>query len=167
VAESDASDILRPSLFDRLMKRHDGASERVYFDGIGVRELKQMVARDLAWLLNTRMWVPDDSDELKNLEEVQSSVITYGIPDLSTFSWVNPQDCKKIAAIVERTIRTFEPRLLGRSVKCEILPTNDLSDFSVKLRIEAILHVDPISEHVAFDSVADFDGGGIQIESFE
>ena len=73
----------------------------------------------------------------------------------------------EIAAIVEKAIRTFEPRLLPRSVRVEILPTDDISDFSVKLRIEAILYVDPINEHVAFDSTADFDGGGIRIESFE
>jgi type VI secretion system protein ImpF len=167
MAENGSSEILRPSVLDRLMKREGDKSERMYFDGIGLRELKQAVARDLAWLLNTRMWISSDSQEIGDLEEVHSSVLTYGIPDLSIFSWANPQDCKRIAGIVEQTIRTFEPRLLARTVKCEILPTSDVSDFSVKLRIEAVLQVDPISEHVAFDSVADFEGGGIRIESFE
>jgi len=167
VARSDASRILRPSIIDRLVTRPGERSESSYFDGVTARELKASVARDLAWMLNTRVWAPADSEALAGLDEARSSILTYGIPDLSSFSWVNPQDCREIAAQVEKAIRTFEPRLLPRSVRVEILPSDDISDFSVKLRIEAILHVDPINEHVAFDSTADFDGGGIRIESFE
>lgn len=167
MASSDSSDVLRPSVIDRLMKREEGKSERVYFEGIGVRDLRESVARDLAWLLNTRIWLPLDSGEYEHLPESRDSVLTYGLPDLSIFSWANPQDCRKIASMVEKTIRTFEPRLVGRTVKCEILPSEDVADFTVRLRIEAILHVDPISEHVTFDSVADIEGGGIQVESFE
>ncbi len=166
MARADSGKILRPSLIDRLAKTPDRA-EGDFFEGIGIRELKAEVARDLEWLLNTRMWLPPEAKDLDGLDEARHSIVTYGIPDLSVFSWANPQDCKKIAKLVENAIRTFEPRLLSRSVRCEILPTEDVSDFSLKLRIEAILHVDPITEHVAFDSAADFDGGGIRIESFE
>jgi type VI secretion system protein ImpF len=167
MADSNSTEILRPSVFDRLMKRKDHVSESMYYDGIGVRELKQSVSRDLATLLNTRMWQPEDQGSLAGLDEAQTSMLTYGIPDLSTFSWANPQDCKRIAALVEKAIRTFEPRLLARSVRCDIVPTEDTTDFTVKLRIDAVLYVDPIKEHVAFDSIADFESGGIRIESFE
>ena len=152
---------------DRLTARPVDKPESAYFSGMDVRELKAAVARDLAWLLNTRVWLPYDDADLRGLDEASESILTYGIPDLSTFSWDNALDRRKIASIVEKVIRTFEPRLLGRSVKVEILPTESTADFSVKLRIEAILQVDPISEHVAFDSVAEFGGGGIFIESFE
>lgn len=167
MARSDASRILRPSIIDRLVTRPGERSESSYFDGVSARDLKASVARDLAWLLNTRVWTPTEADTLAGLDEAGRSILTYGIPDLSSFSWANPQDCREIASLVEKAIRTFEPRLLPRSVRVEILPSDDISDFTVKLRIEAILHVDPINEHVAFDSTADFDGGGIRIESFE
>ncbi len=167
MARPDSLRILRPSIIDRLVTRPGERSESSYFDGVTARELKASVARDLAWLLNTRVWAPDDDASFAGLDEARRSITAYGIPDLSSFSWVNPQDCREIAALVEKAIRTFEPRLLPRSVRVEILPSEDISDFSVKLRIEAILYVDPINEHVAFDSTADFDGGGIRIESFE
>jgi type VI secretion system protein ImpF len=167
VAGNDPSEILRPSVLDRLMKRPEQRNESAYHEGVGLRELKQAVARDLAWLLNTRMWMPEDAAVLAGLEEAHSSVLTYGIPDLSIFSWASPDDCKKIAALVEKAIRTFEPRLIPHSVRCDILPSEDSADFSVKLRIDAILHVEPVSEHVTFDSVADFDGGSIRVETFE
>jgi len=166
MAREPSDTLLRPTLIDRLTRK-PGDRERLFFEGIGVRELKMEVGRDLEWLLNTRMWIPPSDDELSELEETRNSLITYGIPDLSIFSWANPQDCQRIARMVETAVRTFEPRLLPQSVRCEIVPTTDETDFSLKLRIEAILHVEPISEHVAFDSSAEFDGGGIRIESFE
>ncbi len=166
MAERGADDILRPSIIDRLSGRF-GGSRRAEFQPIGVRELKQAVARDLEWLLNTRVWLPQDPEELAELTEARESLLSYGIPDLSVFSWASPTDCQRIAARVERAIRTFEPRLLSRSVRCEILPSTDSSDFSLKIRIEAVLYVEPISEHVTFDTKADFDGGGIRVENFE
>jgi type VI secretion system protein ImpF len=167
VARADSTRILRPSIVDRLVARPGEIAENRYFEGISARELKASVARDLAWLLNTRVWIPSDDETLSGLGEAGQSILTYGIPDLASYSWTNPQDCREIAAVVEKAIRTFEPRLLPRSVRVEILPNDDVADFTVRLRIEAILHVDPINEHVAFDSTADLDGGGIRIESFE
>jgi len=149
------------------MIRRDGRPERNYFDGIGVREMKQSVAEDLERLLNTRVWLPADIEDLEGLEETQASLIAYGIPDLSVYSWASPTDSREIMQLVEKAIRTFEPRLVARTVRCEIIPSEDVSDFSLKLRIDGLLQVDPISEHVTFDSAADFDGGGLRIESFE
>jgi len=166
MADRGAGDILRPSIIDRLSGR-SGGSQGGQFHPIGVRELKQAVARDLEWLLNTRVWLPQTPEELEDLTEGRESLLFYGIPDLSVFSWASPADCQRIAALVEQAIRTFEPRLLARSVRCEILPAADPSDFNLQIRIEAILHVDPISEQVSFDTKADFDGGGIRIENFE
>jgi len=130
-----------------------------------VRELREAVARDLEWLLNTRIWYPWEN--LDRLEEARASILTYGMPELSTFSWSAPEDARTIAGLIEKAVRTFEPRLLPRSVKCEVLPSRDVSDFSLRIRIEAILQVDPISEPVAFDTALDFGGGGLRIESFE
>lgn len=166
MARPGANTILRPSILERLTAP-PGSRADSSLHGIGVRELKQEVARDLEWLLNTRTWLPAEPGSLVGLDEARESLLTYGIPDLSTYSWANPQDCQRIASLVETAIRTFEPRLLARSVHCEIVPNENETDFDLKLRIEAVLHVDPISEHVAFDSSADFDGGGIRIESFE
>lgn len=167
MARGDAPEMLRPSVIDRLTAPRGPGRESRFLEGVDVRTLKAAVARDLQWLLNTRVWMPADSSALRGLDEARESILTYGIPDLSTFSWASPQDCQAIASLVEKAIRTFEPRLIGRSVRVEILPGDDVSDFSVKLRIHAVLHVEPINEHVTFDSTADFEGGGIRIESFE
>ena len=68
---------------------------------------------------------------------------------------------------IETAIRTFEPRLLPRSIRTEVLPTENVADFKVRIRIEAVLHVDPISEPVVFDTGLDLEGGGLRVERFE
>jgi type VI secretion system protein ImpF len=162
MARDASADVLRPSIVDRLIEpsRPGGA-----FHGTGVRELREAVARDLEWLLNTRVWCPWEN--LERLEEARASILSYGMPELSKFSWSAPEDARTIAGLIERAVRSFEPRLLPRSVKCEVVPSEKMSDFSLRIRIEAVLQVEPISEPVAFDAGFDLGGGGLHIESFE
>jgi type VI secretion system protein ImpF len=158
---SERRQTLVPSLVDRLGaptgsgRGHPGQS---------AAELKRSVARDLEWLLNTRVWTPWNLDAL---EESGRSILNYGLPDLSGFSWTSGDDAGAIRALVETAIRTFEPRLLPRSIRTEVLPSEDVSDFRLRIRIEAILQVDPISEPVVFDTGLDLEGGGLRVERFE
>jgi type VI secretion system protein ImpF len=160
---SERNQVLRPSLIDRL-GAPSGASGRAALERIGVADLKRSVARDLEWLLNTRVWTPWN---LEALQEAGCSILNYGMPDLSTYSWASADDARTIKALIETAIRTFEPRLLPRSIKAEIQPSEDVADFKVRIRIEAILHVEPISEPVAFDTALDLEGGGLRVERFE
>ena len=161
MARGDSNEILRPSVLDRLIDRPRSAGS---FPIIGVRELKRAVARDLEWLLNTRIWLPWDLDETS---EAATSILSYGMPELSVFSSARLGDPQTIANLIEKAIRTFEPRLLPRSIKCQVSPSEDESKFSLRIRIEAVLHVEPISEPVAFDTSVDRDGGGLRVERFE
>lgn len=160
---ADRSQSLRPSLVDRL-GAPAGTGSRSALEGISAAELKRGVARDLEWLLNTRLWTPWN---LERLEECRRSILGYGIPELSGYSWSSADDAREIKGLIETAIRTFEPRLLPRSVKTEVLPAEDVSDFTLRIRIEAILQVDPISEPVVFDMGLDFGGGGLRVERFE
>lgn len=166
MAASDSEGILLPALMDRF-GGDSNRGESAYLDGMDVRQLKEAVARDLEWLLNTRVWAPPEARDFEALEESRASNLNYGIPDLSVYSWTSASDATVIARAVEKAVRAFEPRLLPRSVKCHVVPNEDPNELSLRVRIEAVLYVEPISERVAFDSAADVDGGGIRIESFE
>ncbi len=150
-------------MIDRLMGP-PGERSTAALEGMSVRDLKRSVARDLEWLLNTRIWTPWN---LESLEETRQSILNYGVPEFSRFSWTNADDARAIAGMVEEAIRTFEPRLLRRTVKTSLLPSTGISDFSLRIRIDAVLQVDPISEPVTFDTGLDFEGGGLRVESFE
>ena len=103
--------VLRPTLLDRLIEpRGSGAHP-----GIGLRELKRAVARDLEWLLNTRNEMAR-SPELANLAEARASVLTYGVPDNSNSSRAGSSDRAKVRREIANAVRLFEPRLVAATV---------------------------------------------------
>lgn len=144
---------LRPSLLDRLILPpawDRGDRNRT----IGVNELRDSVLRDLGWLLNTYCAL---TEELEHLPEARNSTLAYGLSDFSSVSWTDEVQLKVIAREIEDAIRRFEPRLRPGSVR--VTPTagdkdkvpRDLPHF----RIEGVLHVDPVTEPVAFDADVD------------
>lgn len=159
MAQPDKHEVLRPTILDRLIAKDSSAS----FEGVSVRELKASVARDVEWLLNTRVWVPWN---LEGFEEARTSLLAYGLPDLSTYSWAEVDHAKSVGALIEECIRRFEPRIQPRSVHCDVERAEDISNFELRVRIEAVLHVEPILEPVVFDSGLDLAAGSIRIESF-
>jgi len=152
--------ILRPSVLDRLLDREARGTGR---PEIGLRELKAAVARDLEWLLNTKCVLCEDP-RLKELPEARHSILGYGIPDFSSASWRSYSDAQRICAQLGAAVRTFEPRLLPSTVRVSVLPNQSVDDFRMRFRIEATLHVEPISEPVYFDSSVEMDTGAIQVE---
>ncbi len=160
LAERRAADVLRASILDRLMTGETGAGVRSVHEYIGVRQLRDSIARDLEWLLNTKFTEFLDLDQFP---EAKASILTYGVPDFSTYSWQSTSDAAGIARILEETIRRFEPRLVPRSIKVEVGPNPGVADFSLGFRISAVLHVDPIREAVSFDTTLDFDSAAIHV----
>ena len=148
MAKNHANEDLRPSVLDRLVEgqgRSPGGRPQWY----SARELKNAVARDLEWLLNTYCSLPEG---IEHLAEARKSVLSFGIPDISVFSWTSDSDARTVCEMIEEAVRTFEPRLLPHSVRVELVPSRRADDFKLHFRIDAIVHVDPITEPVSFDT---------------
>jgi type VI secretion system protein ImpF len=161
LASRPNSDTLRQSVMDRLIAGETGAGSRGVYEYIGVRELRDSIARDLEWLLNSKF---TEFLELEKFPEAKNSILTYGVPDFSTFSWRSSGDAALIARTLEETIRRFEPRLLPRSIRVEPLPNGDIDDFTLGFRINAVLNVDPIRESVSFDTAIDFESTAVHVK---
>jgi len=99
------------SLIDRL-SAEDAAA--LGSRGPSLRDLKQALRRDLENLLNTRWrcktWPPELDDFL------DSSVVSYGIPDFTGANLANTRDMEEFRRMLERSIRLFEPRLRNATV---------------------------------------------------
>ncbi len=158
MARGRGEQILRSSVLDRLSGSHGAKST---YGSVALRDLKQAVARDLDWLLNTRVWWPRD---LGHLEECRKSLLTYGIPDLTSYSWASAEDRRNICDCIAQAIKTFEPRLLPRTIKVSLLETEAVDDFRVRLRIDAVLHVEPYSEPVSFDTEIEISTGAVDVK---
>jgi type VI secretion system protein ImpF len=100
--------------------------------------------------------VPD-----KGLREVNRSVYVYGLPDLSALSIAIAADRNKLTRQILAAIALFEPRLAG--VRLSIVEAPDAAKKEVRLRIEAMLRMDPVPEPISFDSVIDLSTGNCRI----
>lgn len=135
-------------MLDRLLDfEPDLSTESPKSRSRSLRELKQSVRRDLEWLLNTRRY-PGEVPE--RLEEVQSSVVMYGLPDFTAIGAKSTQEQKKLVKELEAALKIFEPRFMDLRITLEP-PSN--TERVLRFRIDARLKVEPTPEPISFDTV--------------
>ena len=113
-------DGVRAPLFDRLSETPEVRGARSpsgVLDRAGQRESLQ---RELTRLLNTRSSYPSEAKG-----QAVRSVIDYGLPDYSAMHTHSPEDKKKLADLVRRTVEAFEPRLGQVNVEAELLGNSE------------------------------------------
>ena len=159
MAPAQPREVLRAAVFDRLCADGGGRAG----DGeVGLREIHDAVLRHLEWLLNSRVWWPGS---LEDHEEANESLLKYGLPDLSTFSWSSAKDARTVVQLIEQVVKTYEPRLVPRTVKVTPIESEDSADFQLRMRIDGILRVEPYTERVSFDTEFDVDSGAMRVTS--
>jgi len=147
------------SVLDRLMDQEPTTQvEAPLSRAQSVRIMRSAVRRDLEWLLNTRS-VAFEPDEA--LKEVNRSLYVYGLPDFSSYAAATSSDQSKLLREILGTIKLFEPRLADVRIVPVEMPGSGLKEF--KLRIEAMLRMDPSPEPVSFDTVIELKSGVCRI----
>ncbi|MCB8881041.1 type VI secretion system baseplate subunit TssE [Acidisoma cellulosilytica] len=135
----------RASVLDRLLGEDDADPMADRLDS-----LRDAVRRDLESLLNAhRPWrnVP------AHLHQLRLSSFAFGLPDFTSGALNQPEPREFLRRDVENTIRRMEPRLTQVLVYLADEPDR-LRSF-LRLRIEAMLRVEPIVTRIAFDSIID------------
>jgi type VI secretion system protein ImpF len=138
-----------PSILDRLMDDEPEVSREPLPNRFqNLSQLKKAVARDLEALLNTRQEMLEEVPS--EFIEVSRSLVTYGLPDFSSYSVLNMNDRNRIRRALEQAIATFEPRF--ERVRVTLEPPRE-PDRTLRFRIEAMLRVEPAPEPITFDAV--------------
>ena len=151
------------SALDRLIDLEpDNHMENPLSRSQSVRLLKSAVRRDLEWLLNSRR-IADPPDE--GLKELNRSTYVYGLPDLSALTMASTADKNRLVRQILSTINLFEPRLMN--VRLVMVETPDAGKKDVRLRIEAMLRMDPVPEPVSFDTVIELKSGNCHLSGGE
>jgi type VI secretion system protein ImpF len=151
------------SVLDRLIdKEPENRMENPLSRTQSVRVLRNAVRRDLEWLLNTRR-IADPPDE--GLKEVNKSAYVYGLPDMSSLTMAASGDRNRLVRQIVGTINMFEPRLTN--VRLVLVENPDSAKKDVRLRIEAMLRMDPVPEPVSFDTVIELKSGNCVLSGGE
>jgi type VI secretion system protein ImpF len=150
---------IAPSILDRLIDDNPKVTREPPSAQIkSLESLKQYVRRDLEWLLNTRQSIhriPDD------FEEVSRSIAGYGLPDFTAVGVNSAAEQDRIRRALLSAIRLFEPRLEDVTVSLDLTKEHNCT---LRFRIAAVLHVEPVSEPVTFDTLLDLQTGQYEIQ---
>jgi type VI secretion system protein ImpF len=150
---------LLPSVLDRLLDDDPGNTrEPAPSRDQVLREMKESVRRDLENLLNTRRRLLAWPAELK---ELNRSMVGYGIPDVSGSALGAAAGREEFCRLLQTMLRQYEPRF--KTVEVRPLTNAEPLDRTLRFRIDALLHVDPAPEPVAFDSTLEPGKGGFAV----
>ena len=162
MAELTLKEKLQPSLLDRLTdddpaSKVESREQRV----LSMQRLRELVLRDLAWLLNCESL--GNLEDLDEYPHVRTSVLNFGIPALSGTT-LSGTDLAKLERRVIDAVRTFEPRILAESLSVRASSSEaEMSRKSLAIEIEGELWAQPIPQRLFLRTELDLDTGNVTI----
>jgi type VI secretion system protein ImpF len=135
------------------------AAQRV----ISMRQLRESVLRDLAWLLSTSSY--DTDRGLSAWPEVERSVFNFGLPSIAGQGITN-FDAVAAASRLQRAIEAFEPRLSHVHVTSET-ESGRMDRNALVFRVEAELWGQPTPQRLLLRTQIDIESADVVITDTE
>lgn len=162
MAELTTQERLQPSLLDRLTdhepdRQQESRDQRV----LSLQRIREGVLRDLTWLLNA-VHLEADVD-LSPYPEVKTSVLNYGIPDLSGLT-VTRANAAIMHKAVRQAIATFEPRIFSQNLKIRVTTNPEvMSRKALLFLIEGQMWAQPIPQNLHLRTDVDLETGRLKV----
>lgn len=152
---------LQPSLLDRLTdeepdKTVESASNWI----INIGRLREIIQRDLGWLLNTSN--TEAEHDLEAYPNVAKSVLNYGILDISgSIATVNR--ALEIRQAIRLAIETFEPRILPETLDVNMRQEKVGAGAIISFEIRGELWAEPVPVDLYLRTALDLTTGEVKI----
>jgi type VI secretion system protein ImpF len=162
MADKNIAERLQPSLLDRLTDDAPGdVQEPREMRVIDIRRLREIVQRDLSFLLNTNnseSWIDPVRYPL-----AAKSVLNYGVRDVAgDFSTLDK--AQAIRKSILQSIENYEPRIRSGSANVEIRTKDIERETIVSFDIRADMWAEPIPIELYLRSTVDITTGQITLE---
>lgn len=162
MADRTLTDRLQPSILDRLTdenpeKTSENPSDRV----IDIRKLREIIQRDLGWLLNTGNL--DNELDAERYPNVVRSVVNYGVPD-STGDFANKQRAVAVRDAIRRAVELFEPRLIDGTLSVIGRTEDEKRESLIVFDIVADMWAEPVPSELYLRSQFDTTTGHVSLE---
>lgn len=163
MADRTITERLQPSLLDRLTdlqpeKKTESRDNRV----INLNRLRDIVRRDLAWLLNSNN--QESIIDAYACPHVVQSVINYGVRDTSgVFS--NENRAEEIRKSIEQAIIRFEPRINPGTLEVTMSENQEKKQSVVDFDIRAEMWAQPLPIDLYLRSKVDLITGELSLDS--
>ncbi|MGR3320312.1 MAG: type VI secretion system baseplate subunit TssE [Pseudooceanicola sp.] len=162
MSDKTLTERLQPSLLDRLTdddpsERKERRDDRV----IDLRRLREIIQRDLSWLLNT-------SDQSSLIDPVRypnaaRSVLNFGIHEVSG-EYSTTERANMIRKSIAEAIRVFEPRIHPGSVDVLLRQGQGERETLVTFDIRADMWAQPMPMELYLRSEVDVTTGQVELE---
>jgi type VI secretion system protein ImpF len=162
MAEHLLTERLQPSLLDRLTD-DDPTNLKETRDSrvIDLRRLREIIQRDLAWLLNTF----DNSTmvDAGRYPNVTNSVLTYGVQEVAG-EFSTADRTMKIRSSIHKAIEKFEPRIIAGSLDVLLRDDSSAGSTVVTFDIAADMWAQPLPMELYLRSSVDITTGELKLE---
>ena len=161
MADRTLAERLQPSLLDRLTD-HEPTELKETRDSrvIDVSRLREIIQRDLSWLLNTSNI--ENTFDAEALPNVARSVLNYGLAEVSG-EYSTSERAERIRRSIEQAIATHEPRIIEGSVEVTLSPDDDAGEMNVALVIRADMWAQPLPLELYLRSQVDVTTGEVSV----
>ena len=167
MATTRAQDRLQPALLDRLCdddptSKVEPTEARV----IGRDRLRELVLRDLAWLLNTT--APREHIDWTAYPEARQSMLNFGLPALSGLS-TSSIDPEELRLGVKQAILDHEPRILPGTLGVEVVMSESQMDHHnlIGFRISGQLWAQPVPMELLLQTDVDLETGHVAVRELD
>lgn len=162
MSDRTISERLQPSLLDRLTDNDPSdKTERRDDRVIDLRHLREIIQRDLGWLLNTS----DNSGLIDPVRHPNAarSTLNYGIHEVAG-DYSTKDRTEAIRKSITAAIRTFEPRIQSGSIDVQLRTGQDGRGTIVTYDIRADMWAQPIPMELYLRSEVDVTTGELALE---
>ncbi|QYK42382.1 MAG: type VI secretion system baseplate subunit TssE [Paracoccaceae bacterium] len=163
MSENTLKERLQPSLLDRLADNSPGDLQETRDSRvIDLPRLREIIQRDLAWLLNTF----DNSSMFDPAEypNVANSVLTYGVREVAG-EFTTYERTRMIQDSMLRAIERFEPRIISGTLKVVIRETEGNNRTLINFDIAGEMWARPLPRELYLRSQVDVTTGEITLET--
>ncbi|HIP23570.1 MAG TPA: type VI secretion system baseplate subunit TssE [Rhodobacteraceae bacterium] len=161
MADLGDSERLQPSLLDRLTDNSPNEVKESARDQIiDIRQLRDIVLRDLGYLLNTVNQEGDVDEE--TFPFAAASTLNYGITDIAgkKAAEARPYELERM---IHKAIERFEPRIVQGSLEVRLSTTVEGTHSRILFNIHAEIWAQPVPVEVFMRTELDLASGDMSV----
>jgi len=128
-------------------------------------KITDCVKRDLSWLFNSQNLCLDQEQE-EAFPNVASSVLNYGMPDLTGRAAPTIKTAHLEKALTQIILR-FEPRIIAKTLRVTLHEDDSQMDHNALVfKISGDLWTEPVPIHLQLMTQLDLDSGKVDVNDF-
>lgn len=161
MADLGETERLQPSLLDRLTDNNPGELKETARDQIiDIRQLREIVLRDLGWLLNTVNQEGEVNED--EFPYAATSTLNYGITDIAgkKAAEARPYELERM---IQQAIRRYESRIVSDSLEVKLSTTVEGTHSRILFNIHAEIWAQPVPIEVFMRTELDLASGDMSV----